>query len=440
MIFETREDIEVFHKERIGSDPISSSYFEHYGIRALGAELGYKVDLTRDTILSQISEFYNPTSELILLSKMMYQDGFIRFQKPYKISAKIKASKDVVLKKNQEFTDGANVYISSEEYYFMKDTDTLIELELGQIEQISKRINTYDDYFKIPLELSYRDIYKIEVMRENDSLNFSQSFAIKKGDFSLEVRLDGSLEVVIRTNNVYGNNVKINDKLDIFIYTTKDSDDTPYSIEPIQDDNIEFLSSEIVKIGSHEKYMSIEQMQDTLKFNRDAMNLLVHNENYHDYLLANVDSIELLKVWQEYDELKENPASNTTNKIYLSYLSTGNVNLDQKITTIIQDAVYGKPVIIRTPKIIEVGISIVIESRSVVQLSILGKIKTILVGYYDDKNRRFSKDYIYRVIKDEVYTTKDIDVSIKLSDKGSFKNNAFYLVKEENINIESKRI
>jgi len=198
--------------------------------------------------------------------------------------------------------------------------------------------------------------------------------------------------------------------------------------------------SNIVKISNYEKYMSLEEMQDLLKYNRDAGHTLVHNENYHAYLMNNVNGIEMLKVWQEYDELRENPNTNTINKIYLSYISTNNVNLDTQITEAIHRAVYGKPVIVRTPKIIEVGVFVTVESRSIIPTTVIGTIKENLIGYYDDSIKKFNKDYIYRKIKDALFDTRDISVNIQLSDKGSFKNNAFYLLNAENISINIKRV
>jgi len=432
----TREEIEVFYQERIGTDPTTSPYFKHYGIRALGAEIAYKIDLAKDILTTQFAELINPESEIVLLSKLMYQDGYIRFQKPFSVSCKITPTKDVVFDKNQEYTDGSNIYICREKTYLRANQESEVRLELGQAERITSRINRYDKFFKVPTEYTYRDIYDIEVYKGTDKLNFSQNFANEEGDYSLEILNDGTIQLVFKTTK----RLKVNDTLKIYIYTTRENDETPFKLTPIQDENIDFSVSNIVKISNYEKYMSREEMQDLLKYSRDAGHTLIHNENYHNYLINNVNGIEILKVWQEYDELRENPNTNTTNKIYLSYISTNNVNLDTEIVEAINRAVYGKPVIIRPPKIIEVGIYVTVESRNIIPTTVIGTIKESLAGYYDDNIKKFNKDYIYRKIKDALFDTRDLSVNIQISDKGSFKNNAFYLLNIENISINIKRV
>jgi len=208
--------------------------------------------------------------------------------------------------------------------------------------------------------------------------------------------------------------------------------------------NFDIICEEITQLKQHETPMSINRMKNVLKYNKNITATLVYNEDFKNFILQHIKGIELIKVWQQEDEDNENGVGVCNiNKVFLSYIpKVDDVLVDTEIVALIEEAVYGKPVIIRKPNVINVSMSIYITNNTKKSISTLQqeRIKTELIGYYDDKDRRLTRNLIYSTIVD-VMRGHDIDVDLTLSDMGLFLNADFYKVETENVTIKvSERV
>ena len=434
-----REDIANFFEQKIKENPLLSNYFNHYGFRALSSVIGYKVDKALQDMESILYEFYSPESERILLSKLMYEIGYIRFQQPLSIIANIQSDSNLLLYRGQKYTDGANLYIQKNDVQLYSKIPTDIELELGSMDIKHVKVDKHTLYYKIPLYKSYRELYKIEIFDKRDrELIYSQQFLKDKADYSLEIKLDGTMQIVVRLNNTNGLNIRYGDSLRVQIYTTTSIDEEPTSLQMIGSNANKVQVNYIIKKSNYKPYMTREEMKDILLYNKNINNSLIYNEDYRRYIISQVRDIEHIKVWHEQDEVKENGFNPCmTNGVFISYISADNKNLDREIISAINEAVYGKNVVIKRPIIQHIGIKIRLTNniRRRIPLSTLTQIKSTLIGYYDDIYTPITKEVVYTQIKKAVENL-NVDIDIEVSSKGVFKNAKFFFVEEEDINID----
>jgi len=433
-----RQDVTDYFMNLVKSDPRLTKYQNDLGIIALSNELGFKVDEAVKRISNSFTEFYDPNSETVLLAKLMYEIGYLKFQKPLIVNAKIKSNNDIVIEKNQRFTDGINIYLLNESVSLVHGIEQTIELTRGTIRTINTVVENDVMYHKVNLGTTYRRIYGISAKRGNDELEYSQAFITESSDVSMEVDIFGNLIMVIRTNNVHGKNVLLGDTISIDLMETEPTDTVPTSMAIIGIADV--ICTEITKAENYETYLSIQEMQRILKFNKNINNSLVYNEDYKSFIRANVRGIDLIKVWQQEDEDRENGSlACNINKVFCSYIPVEEgSDLNDEIYNKVSNAVYGKYIIFREPSIfpITVEISIVNNSKKSIPLVKQNEIKQKISGYYDDVEKRLTKANIYKVIV-ETLKDNDIDVDIRMSDKSNFFENAiFYHIAIDDINID----
>lgn len=432
-----RQDITDYFKNLVASDPRLEQYTEDLGIISLGNELGFKVDEAVKNIRNQFTEFYEPSSEIILLAKLMYELGYLRFQKPLIVSCTIKSDHDITLDKYQRFTDGIHIYILRESVNLTADTNHVISLTRGSVRTVTSIVEIDSMYHKIPLGTTYKKIFDLEALRGLDVLEYSQSFVSESSDTSLEVDVLGNLSLIIRRENVHGKNIILGDSVDVNIFETEPTDTIPTSMAIIGVNDI--ILTNIIKNESYEPYLSVSDMQRILKFNKNINNSIVYNEDYKGLIRARINGIDFLKVWQQEDEDIENGAQDCNiNKVFCSYIPTvANTDLGTTIVDLIETTVYGKFTTIRTPVIFPISISIDIvnnSKKSIAQVK-QDEVKSIISGYYDDVEKRLTKAIIYKNIV-KVLQDHDIDIDIIMSDKSTeFINALFYNIDISDISI-----
>ena len=423
-----RQDITDYFSSLVASDPRLEQYTNDLGIISLGNELGFKIDDALSNIRNQFTEFYEPTSEVVLLAKLMYELGYMRFQKPLTVSLTIKSDADITIDKYQRFTDGIHIYIIMESISLVADTESVIELSRGTIRTVSSIVEIDSLYHKIPLNTTYRRIFNVESNRGEETLEYSQSFISESSDTSLEVDVSGNLSIIARRANTNGSNILLGDTITVDVFETEATDTIPTSMAVIGIADI--ICTEIVKIGNYEPYLSISDMQRILKFNKNINNSIVYNEDYKGLIRAKIGGISHLKVWQQEDEDIENGTLECNiNKVFCSYIPTvEGENLDSFITGLIGSTVYGKFTIIRTPVVYPITVSVFIvnnSKKSIAQVK-QDEVKNALSGYYDDVEKRLTKAILYKIIVN-ILVDHDIDVDIVMSDKSTeFINALFY--------------
>ncbi len=433
-----RSDITRYFENLVASDPRLAQYTKDLGVISLGNELGFKIDEALRDVRNQFTEFYEPDSEVVLLAKLMYELGYIRFQKPLIVSITIKSDTDITLERHQKFTDGIDIYILEEAVSLTADTEHTIELTRGTVRTVTSTIEVDSLYHKVSLGTTYRKLYAMEAIRGEDTLEYSQAFITESSDISFEIDINGELSLVARRNNVHGNNVLLGDTISVNIFETEPTDTLPTSMAVIG--NFDIICTNITKHDNYEPYLSISDMQMILKFNKNINNSIVYNEDYKSLIRAKVRGVEFLKVWQQEDEDRENGSLDCNiNKVFCSYIpSTDGNNLDSEISSLIGSTVYGKYVHFRSPIIhpITVGIEIVNNSKKSIAQVKQDEVKSVLAGYYDDVEKRLSKAILYKSIVN-ILKDHDIDVDITMSEKSAIFHNAiFYNINLANITIE----
>ena len=432
-----RQDITDYFSNLVASDPRLEQYTNDLGIISLGNELGFKVDEALANIRNQFTEYYEPTSEVVLLAKLMYEIGYIRFQKPIIISLTIKSDADVVIDKHQRFTDGIHIYIIRESVSLTADTEHTIELTRGSIRTVTSVVEIDSLYHKIRLNTTYKKLFDMETNRGGDTLEYSQSFVSESSDTSLEVDVSGNLSIIVRRDNTNGSNVLLGDTISVDIFETEPTDTIPTSMAVIGIADI--ICTNIIKNKSYEPYLSVSDMQRILKFNKNINNSIVYNEDYKGLIRAKIGGILHLKVWQQEDEDIENGALDCNiNKVFCSYIpTTEGQNLDSLITGLIGSTVYGKYTTIRTPVIYPMVISIDIVNNSKQSIAQVkqDEVKNALSGYYDDIEKRLTKAVLYKVIVG-ILKDHDIDVDIVMNEKSNeYINALFYNIDINDITI-----
>lgn len=431
-----RSKVIEFFDNLVKSDQRLTGIKSDLGILSLGYELGYMVDDAVKTIQSRIAEYYSPQSEVILLSKLMYEIGYLRLQKPLIIAADVKSGVDVNIEKYQRFTNGVDVFMLNDDASLTAGIPQTLTLTHGTKREITNSIVGNNMYYKIPLGTTYKKLYDFKAYRGTDELTYSQAFIKEESDVSLEIGIDGNMIAVIRVGNTHGKNVQINDNVTIVLFETVPLDDFADSLAIIGDFDI--ICENVVKHSLYEQYLTIEQMQDILKHDKNINNSIVYNENYKELIRAHIRGINLLKVWQQEDEdLESGAEACNINKVFVSYIPTEvGLSLDSEIEDIIKETVYGRFVIIREPEIVPITIDIDIinnTKKSIAQVK-QEEIKAKLSGYYDDVDRRLSNSKVYREVA-ALLSEYDVDIDIVVSEKGDFKNARFYYIDIANISI-----
>lgn len=434
----SREDVQSYFLSLVESDPRIAQHKDDLGIIALGNELGYKIDDAVNRNTNKITEFYMPSTEPVLLSKLMYELGYIRFQKPLVITADVKSGADVTLDKNQRFTSGVDVFILNESAALQSGVTENLSLTMATRREINVTVSNNNFFFKVPLGTTYRKLYDFKVYLGESELKYSQQFTTEDSDYSLEVDIGGNMILAVRTGNTNGQNVKISDALRIEIFETIPSDEVPGSLGIIGDFDI--ICENIQKKSLYEPYLTIPQMQNILLYSKNINNSLVYNEDYKNLILAHVRGIQLIKVWQQEQEDQENgQLACNINKVFVSFLSDNMrsvLELETDIRDTVNSTVYGKYVEFRDPLYVPITlqIDIVNNTKRSIQSIKVDEIKNTLNGYYDDIDKKINKATIYKTVIDAL-KEYDIDVDITMTDKPEAQNATFYSIPTENITI-----
>jgi len=215
-----RQDIIDFFMGLVASNPLLENAQNDIGIIALANTIGYKIDSAINQNTNKLVEFYNPTSETILLSRLMYEMGYIQFQKPLQISASLKSGSAVTLDKYHKFSSGVDVFMLDEEVSLESQATKIATLTMGTNRTISKTILGDENslYFKVSLHTTYKKLYKVLAYRGEEEIIFSQQFVKPSSDMSMEIDMDGNLSLVFRLNNTYGLTLLAGDSISIMVF------------------------------------------------------------------------------------------------------------------------------------------------------------------------------------------------------------------------------
>lgn len=431
-----RAVVQEYFQSLIESDPRLKGIDKDLGIMSLASEAGFSIDSALREITSKITETYDPKSEASLLARLMYELGYLRFQKPLVISAMIKNDDDAMLEEGQRFTDGEFVYLLDDAVSLKAGVPQKATATLGMKREIESDVAVNQMYHKIDLDSTYRELYRVEVYRGDTLLKYSQAFIEEDSDVSLEVDYHGNMSVVVRLNNTHGSNVVVGEHIKVVVYETEAINDLPDNLAMIGD--FDSVCEDIAIHRNYEPYLSVVDMANIIKYNKNINNTLVYNEDYKRHILANIRGIKYIKVWQQENEDRENGAlACNINRVFVSFIQddiTRDIGLE--IQDLIAKNVYGKYTVIRAPEIkpMTINIEIVNNTKKSIALAKQELLKEKLIGYYDDVDRKFSKSVIYKHTVQHL-DEYDIDISVTTSEKGEGRNARFFTVAKDDINI-----
>ena len=388
-------------------------------------EIDYLVDDAVNYLVDKQDEHYLPTTEVVLLSRLMYEVGYIKLAKAKEVELELHSHADGVstIMKYSHFSDGTDIFYNTEDIPIVNSRTPKVVLRSGQHSRIIKKIDG-SLYTKIQLDVPYRELGGVKLFKGDVELKYSQAFTDDEADYSLEILYSGMMQVVIRKVNL-----SVGDDIEVNIFTCI----PPVHSKTVGLQHIELpinsISETVAVVSEYEPPMTLEEMSDVILYNKNINNTLVYNENYKDFLLANIPKIKLLKVWHEDKE----PSMCAINKVFVSYLSVDGSNLDDLITQAINRAVYGRVVVVRPPLIqkISVKVTIIDNIRRKLPPRTKGNIIKLISRYYLEIN----KEKVYRIIADEL-KRHDTDIILKVSQKGLEEPNKFYLVEEDLVELD----
>jgi len=426
-----RQDVQEIIDGKIAQSPLFSPLKEDFGVQTIAYEQAFKIDEVGNTFGAKLTEFYRPESEIVLLSRLMYEIGYLRFQKPLRIKTTVKSGRNQEVAKWDRFTDGVSVFMTENGTVLEKDTPQEMTLVLGTRREFTQVIDKDVMYFKIPLKTTYRKMYDFNLYRDNEKIEWSQGFTKNSADISLEVDIDGNIIAAVRLNNIHGKNVVHGETLTVEVFETTPSDTVPKNLALIG--ATDTVCEGILKSGSYDPYLSILDMDNILLLNKNINNSLVYNEDFKGHILAHIQGVEIIKVWQQEEEDKEVGANEcNTNKIFCSYIpKIGGENLDRQITDLVKTSVDGRFVFIREPNINEVVVSINItnNTKKFIPDMLKKKLQDTIAGYYDGREKILTSNVIYKQCV-RVLDDYDLDINVEIGNKQPYKNAIFYKVSQ----------
>ena len=426
-----RQDVQDIIDGKIAQSPILSPLKEDFGVQTIAYESAFKIDEVGNTFGAKLTEFYRPESEIVLLSRLMYEIGYLRFQKPLRIQTTVKSELQQEVTRWARFTDGVSVFMTENATVLEKDTPQKISLVLGTRREFTQVVDKDVMYFKIPLKTTYRKMYDFNIYRDNKKIEWSQGFIKDSADVSLEVDIDGNIIVVVRLNNVHGKNIVHGETLTIEVFETTPSDTVPKNLALIG--ALHTVCEEISKERSYEPYLSILDMANIILYNKNINNSLVYNEDFKGHILAHIQGIEAIKVWQQEEEDKETGAKEcNVNKIFCSYIpKISGQSFDTQITDLIKSSVHGRFIFVKNPMINEVVVSIYItnNTKKFIPDMLKKKLQDTISGHYDGRGRILTSNTIYKETV-KVLDDYDLDIHIEIGNKDIYKNNIFYKVSQ----------
>jgi len=435
-----RQDVLNYLMGRIGQNEDIRYLLLDGGVSSLASVLGYKIDQSVAQQNADLSEFFYPTSELFLLSKLLYEVGYMKFPRPLKVRAKITSNDDVVVPQYERFTNGTDVFLLEEGTTLMGGQAKYAIFSRELLVQKNIVVTSEKLFFKVLTELSYKEITRVEAYKNGTLLKYSQQFIDYSSDYSYEIRHDGTMQLVFSIGNTMGQNIQGGDTITVNIFKTSRIE-TPDNLSTISQ-GYDIIVEEVELYDVGEDPMTIEEMQDIIKYRKNINATLIYNDDYRWHILQNVAGIKELKVWQQEQEDAENGVESCNmNKLFLTYIpNTDGTNLNQEITDLIWNTMYGKVVSIKEPFISDVSVTIDIlyNTSQEATTTAIENIKSKIVGYYDNQYSRITKYGVTALVFTSL-SGIDIDLEVDVSGTETLSNRSFNRVLYDNITINTAR-
>jgi len=438
--------IDEYFLNLIRADDRLKDFEYDFGIGLISKSLDFKINTTLATIQNEIKELYYPTLERNLLAHLMYKVGYIRFKKPLQIRATLLSNDDIELDKDYRFSDGKDLFLLDNSIKLEAGIETDVTLTLKEKYTLNNvEIKESNLFFKIPLNVTYKELVEFEVYKDGIKLEYSQNFVKDEADVSIEIIEDGTLQLVVMLHNENGLNLDNGDTLNVNYYVSTDTKICPDNLAIIEDGDYNLVCKNLKVESNYQSPMSLQDMADMIKYGRKNLGDICLNEDYRQFIFKNIPNLKALKVWQEREENLEyyDPNISNINKVFCAYITQDDKTYDEKINKDIQNFIfnelYGKEVVIKEANLIQLNVTIIIKTDESYSDTLVNSIKNQIIGLYDDLHTKIDEDTIYRKTFELLVKNMNIfSLSVFLSEKGDYRNNKFFEIKSENINIAFK--
>jgi len=426
----------------IKQDPTLSEFQYDLGLGLISKSLDFKIGTTLAEIQKEVRELFYPQLETTLLAHLLYKVGYIRFKKPLEVYADVVSTQSTWLARNTRFSDGIDVYYLPYSVYLPANVTTKISLSLQDIHSFDVQVSDATLFFKIKTNVNYKQLVGANVFKDNNLLEYSQNFVSMTSEVSYEIKQDGLIEVCILLNNNRANRISQGDTLKVEIITSSDTQQTPEALNIIESgyDYVQPCSNVALK-SNYKAPMTLDEMKDMITYGRKNLGDICLNEDYLQFIHGNFPEIMQLKVWQEKEEEEEVGAiMSHINKVFLAYVkwdgTTGDRDLDSRITSYVQEKIYGKEIWIRDAKIYPLDAIIEIETDDVYDASLRQTIQNEIAGYYDDIHNKINKDVVYsktfEILRENL---RQFTLTTSVSDKGVYENRKFYTIVPADVDV-----
>ena len=429
-------DVAREFNSRIEARPELRAFKNDIGIQQIVKSIAYAYEQSQLTYLQGLGEIFSPRSEKLLLHFLLTTLGYVSFQKGMRVKFTLTSKEDINLDKlTNKLTNGKDIFLLETDINILANTPTELVVKRENVTIVNVTVKG-TIFYKYKTSYTYKDIATIEVYRGVNKLKMSQGFIDYSSDYMLEIDGDGYFWVVVRLNNTHGLSIQNNDTLELRIFTTYPTFKPPHNLSLIGIVNT--IVSDIQIEEPYKPFLTTREMREIYQYNKNFNNSLIYNEDFKRMITAHVAGILYIRVWQQEDEDRQEGASvEHINKVYVSYLpQTPNDNLDDKIIECIESRIEGRPVIIKTPNIVEplINLTITNYSKRAINSQIVTAIENSLLGYYDDSERRLNAGILHNyIITNHLTNLEDVSLNVKIEGKGVALNETFYNVKIDNI-------
>ena len=425
-----------------------SGFESDLGIILMAETLDFKINQVEERRAFNIQELSYPQTEEILLAKLLYEVGYVRFTLPLVVQCFLTSQETITLYGGFEFTSGDNLFMLDETILTLTAGEpTLCHATLQQVHEEEITLSHNRVYSKHVTGFNYKEIHKIQVSKDGELLKYSQNFIDYDADYSYEIDpLTNNVVILFLKENDKGKNLKGGEVLELSVFTTSSNEDAPEGLAPI--DNTQLVVDNIIISQNYRPPLGIEEMQHIIRYGRKSNGDLILNEDYRQHIMKNVSGLLFLKVWQEKEENLETGADiSNINKIFYSYILEGdettpdservnNLAINAQIQKTIGEAVIAKETIFKEAIIVTLTLNINITTEETHILNTDKVVKSALVGYYDDSIKLISQAQVYKKVFTSLKNKLNVfDLTVEMDNKGIKHNQIIYKLDKDSVNV-----
>ncbi|HIP19657.1 MAG TPA: hypothetical protein EYG70_00865, partial [Sulfurimonas sp.] len=146
-----------------------SGFESDLGIILMAETLDFKINQVEERRAFNIQELSYPQTEEILLAKLLYEVGYVRFTLPLVVQCFLTSQETITLYGGFEFTSGDNLFMLDETILTLTAGEpTLCHATLQQVHKEEITLSHNRVYSKHVTGFNYKEIHKIQVSKDGE--------------------------------------------------------------------------------------------------------------------------------------------------------------------------------------------------------------------------------------------------------------------------------